>query len=112
MSDNRNNVHFSGVRFICSPYLAIKSALAFARADDGKMRAANESYALKMNIIVILSHKLSHQCHGEFISAIGSSSYSCVSVVFSTCTTHNILVNNFGMLYFQMLVILVRIFII
>ena len=28
MSDNSNNVHFSGVRFICSPYLAIKSALA------------------------------------------------------------------------------------
>ena len=25
----------------------------FARADNGKMRAANESYALKMNIIVI-----------------------------------------------------------
>ena len=54
MSDDSNNVHFSGVRFICSPYLAIKSALAFARADNGKMRAANESYALKMNIIVIL----------------------------------------------------------
>ena len=28
MSDNSNNVRFSGVRFICSPYLAIKSALA------------------------------------------------------------------------------------
>ena len=28
MSDNGNNVHFSGIRFICSPYLAIKSALA------------------------------------------------------------------------------------
>ena len=28
ISDNSNNVHFSGVRFICSPYLAIKSALA------------------------------------------------------------------------------------
>ena len=28
MSDNSNNVNFSGVRFICSPYLAIKSALA------------------------------------------------------------------------------------
>ena len=49
MSDNSNNVHFSGVRFICSPYLAIKSALA----DNRKMRAANECYALKMNIIVI-----------------------------------------------------------
>ena len=41
MSDNSNNVHFSGVRFICSPYLAIKSALA----------------SLKMNIIVILKLK-------------------------------------------------------
>ena len=28
MSDNSNNIHFSGVRFICSPYLAIKSPLA------------------------------------------------------------------------------------
>ena len=28
MSDNTNNVHFPGIRFICSPYLAIKSALA------------------------------------------------------------------------------------
>ena len=28
MSDNSNNVHFSGVRFSCSRYLAIKSALA------------------------------------------------------------------------------------
>ena len=28
MSDNSVNVRFSGVRFICGPYLAIKSALA------------------------------------------------------------------------------------
>ena len=28
MSDNSNYVHFSGVRSVCSPYLAIKSALA------------------------------------------------------------------------------------
>ena len=56
MSDDSSNVHFSGVKFICSPYLAIKSALAcFARADNGKMRAANESYALKMNTIVIMA---------------------------------------------------------
>ena len=55
MSDNSNNVHSVGVRFICSPCLAIKSALAFARTDNGKMRAANESYALKMNIIIILA---------------------------------------------------------
>ena len=47
MSDNSNNVHFSGVRLICSPYLAIKSG------NNGKMWAANESYTLKMNIIVI-----------------------------------------------------------
>ena len=47
MSDNSNNVHFSGIRFICSPYLAIKS-------NNGKMWAANESYALKMNIIVMI----------------------------------------------------------
>ena len=35
ISDNSNNVHFSDVRFICSPYLAFK-------ADNDKMRAANE----------------------------------------------------------------------
>ena len=57
MSDNSNNVHFSGVRFICSPYLAIKSALASLGPIMGKMRAANESYALKMNIIVILENR-------------------------------------------------------
>ena len=28
MSDNSNNVQFSDVRFICSPYLAIKLAVA------------------------------------------------------------------------------------
>ena len=28
MSENSSNVHFSGVRFICSPHLSIKSALA------------------------------------------------------------------------------------
>ena len=53
MSDNSNNVHFSGVRFICSPYLAIKSALASLAI---KSALANESYALKMNIIVILAY--------------------------------------------------------
>ena len=46
MSDNSNNVHFEGVRFV--------------RADNGKMRAANESYALKMNIIVILKFQDEH----------------------------------------------------
>ena len=30
MSDNSNNVHFSGVRFMCSPYLAIKYKSALA----------------------------------------------------------------------------------
>ena len=39
MSDNSNNVHFSGVRLICSPYLPARSALA--------IQAANESYARK-----------------------------------------------------------------
>ena len=53
MSDNSNNVHFSGVRFIC-----------FARAHNGKMRAANESYALKMNIIVIFDET----CYGLIVS--------------------------------------------
>ena len=54
MSDNSNNVHFSGLRFICSPYLAI-TLPHFARADNGRMRAANESYTLEMNIIVIIN---------------------------------------------------------
>ena len=31
MGDDSNNVHFSGVRSICSPYLAIKSVLALLR---------------------------------------------------------------------------------
>ena len=31
LSDNSNNVHFSGPSFFCSPYLAIKSALASIR---------------------------------------------------------------------------------
>ena len=56
MNDNSNNVHFLGVRLICSPYLAIKIGPSFARVDNGKMRAANESYAPKMNIIVILKY--------------------------------------------------------
>ena len=57
MSDNSNNVHFSGVRFICSPYLAIKLALASLGLIMARCGAANESYALKMNIIGILSTK-------------------------------------------------------
>ena len=46
MSDNSDNAHFSGVRFICSPYFAIKSA------DNGKIGAANESYALKCKLLL------------------------------------------------------------
>ena len=46
MSDNSNNVHFSGVRFIRSPYLAIKSA----HASLGPIMAR---CGPKMNIIVI-----------------------------------------------------------
>ena len=53
MSNNSNNVHFSGERLICNPYLII-IVPRFARADNDKIRAANESFALKMNIIVIL----------------------------------------------------------
>ena len=54
MSNNSNNVHFSGERLICNPYLII-IVPRFARADNDKIRAANESSALKMNIIVILA---------------------------------------------------------
>ena len=53
MSNDSNNVHFSGERLICNPYLII-IVPRFARADNDKIRAANESSALKMNIIVIL----------------------------------------------------------
>ena len=44
-------------RLICNPYLII-FVPRFARADNGKIRAANESSALKMNIIVILIRDL------------------------------------------------------
>ena len=54
MSNNSNNVHFAGERLICNPYLII-IVPRFARADNDKIRAANESSALKMNIIVILN---------------------------------------------------------
>ena len=54
MSNNSNNVHFSGERLICNPYLIIIIP-RFARADYDKIRAANESSALEMNIIVILT---------------------------------------------------------
>ena len=33
---------------------SVHTEKSFAGADDGKMRAANESYVLKMNIIFIL----------------------------------------------------------
>ena len=62
MNDNSNNVHFSGVRCI---YPAIKSTLALEPlAYNSKMRAANKSYALEMNIIVILSLE-GEWCIGE-----------------------------------------------
>ena len=67
MSDNGNNVHFSGVRSICSPYLAVKSVLASLRL----IRALNESYALKMNIIVIFV--LCFQCRSVNDDRTGSS---------------------------------------
>ena len=54
MSDNSNNVHFSGVRSFAALTFAIKIGPCSARADNGKMPAANESYALKMNTIVIV----------------------------------------------------------
>ena len=53
MSNNSNNVHFSGQRLLCNPYLII-IVPRFARADNDKIRAANESSTLKMNITVIL----------------------------------------------------------
>ena len=49
-SYNSNNVHFSNVRLICSPYLVVP-------VDNDKTRAANE-FRLKMNIIVIVSHTI------------------------------------------------------
>ena len=56
MSDNNNNVHFSGVRFIRRPY--------FANVNIDKMRAANESNVLKMSIIVIFVSKI-HILHSR-----------------------------------------------
>ena len=43
MSDNSNNIHFAGIRFICSPYLAIRSA----HASFGLIMA---SYRPQMNL--------------------------------------------------------------
>ena len=37
----------------CTVKTIVSIVSCFARADNGKMRAANEFYALKMNIIVI-----------------------------------------------------------
>ena len=55
MSNNGNNFHFSGESLICNPYVII-IVPRFIRADNDKIRAAIESSALKMNIIVILSY--------------------------------------------------------
>ena len=41
MSKNSYNVHFSGERLICNPYVIILVP-RFARADNDKIRAANE----------------------------------------------------------------------
>ena len=37
----------------------------FTRADNGKMRASNESYAHKMNIIVILVYYMNPLIHAK-----------------------------------------------
>ena len=54
MSDNSNNVNFSGIRFICSSYLAIKSALASLGPIMARCGPQMNLNALKMNIIAIL----------------------------------------------------------
>ena len=53
MSDDSNNVHFSGIRFICSPYLAIKSAIASLGPVMSRCGLEMNLNVLKMNIIVI-----------------------------------------------------------
>ena len=53
MSNDSNNVHFSGERLICCPYLVIIVPL-FSLADNDNTRAANESSGIKMNISVML----------------------------------------------------------
>ena len=55
MSNNSNNVHFSGERLNCDGYVIIIVS-RFARADNDKIPAANESSALKINNFVILSY--------------------------------------------------------
>ena len=55
MSNNSNNVRLSGERLICNPYVIV-IVPRFARADNDKIRAVNESSTLNMNIIVILSY--------------------------------------------------------
>ena len=46
-----NNVHFEDVRLICGPHLVI--------IHISKIRASDESYARKMNIIIII---IAHFC--------------------------------------------------
>ena len=71
MSNNSNNVHFSGERLICNPYLII-IVPRFARADNDKIRAANESSALKMNIIVIFTAAATEQPDALYIQNLCS----------------------------------------
>ena len=66
MSNNSNNVHFSGERLICSPYLTI-IVPRFALVDNDKTRAANESSALKMNIIVTFKISKNNKIMLQFI---------------------------------------------
>ena len=43
-----NDVHFEDVRFICGPHPVI--------IHINKIRASDESYARKMNVIIIIGH--------------------------------------------------------
>ena len=52
MSNNSNNFHFSGESLICNPYVIV-IVTRFVRADNDKIRAAAESSALKMNIVIL-----------------------------------------------------------
>ena len=54
-SNDSNNVHFSGVRLTCSPYLAITSATDLLEPMMTKCGVEIESWALKMNIFAIFA---------------------------------------------------------
>ena len=77
----------------------------FGRADNDKMRAANESYALKVNIIFILFHMDSKNF--SFLSSFLFFSFLCLSFLVFACLCLSFLF--FACLFFVIPDVMVRI---